>query len=390
MATDAVKFEVDIPQDVLDDLQRRLANTRWPTEPRAGQPWQWGTPLSYAKKVVAYWVNDYDWRSAESELNRMDHFKVDIEDIDVHFILEPGSGPRPRPLILTHGWPGSVVEFLEVIEPLAHPERFGGSVGDAFTVVCPSLPGYGFSGAPAGPITPRDIGRMWNILMTERLGFDRYLAQGGDWGAIVTSWMAYDYPESVAAIHLNLLAFDQGGSSVGVAGPIGDDISGEELAWRDRMSARRNPEIGYRSQQSTRPQSLAFGLTDSPAGLAMWILEKFHAWTIPGEERDPPFDLDHLLTNVMLYWLPGPAAASWLYISLLDPSTRSLPPGERVEVPAAFLFLPRDSTVPPPDLVIKRVYDMFHRTDAEDGGHFVAFEQPDLFVRDVRAALRSF
>jgi pimeloyl-ACP methyl ester carboxylesterase len=386
---DAVEFEIAVSAAILDDLQRRLRATRWPAEPASDQAWQWGPPVAYARRVVEYWTTAYDWRSSEREINSFCNYVATLESLDVHFILERGSGSDPRPLIITHGWPGSIVEFLGVIERLAHPERFGGDVGDAFTVVCPSIPGYGFSGAPSRPITPRDVARMWNMLMTEKLGFDTYFAQGGDWGGIVTSWMAYDYPDRLEAIHLNLFAFDQGGSSVGLAGPITGELSDVERDWRRRMAARRDPESGYRTQQGTKPQALAFGLTDSPVGLGMWILEKFHAWTIPGEDRDPPFNLDHLLANVMLYWLAGPAAASWLYISLLDHETRSLPRGERVRVPTAFLFCPNDLMPPPPDEIVRRTYDVFHRTDAERGGHFVAFEQPNLFVADVQTALRG-
>ena len=279
---DAVEFEIAVSAAILDDLQRRLRATRWPAEPASEQPWQWGPPVAYARRVVEYWTTAYDWRSSEREINSFCNYVATLESLDVHFILERGSGSDPRPLIITHGWPGSIVGFLGVIERLAHPERFGGDVADAFTVVCPSIPGYGFSGAPSRPITPRDVARMWNMLMTEKLGFDTYFAQGGDWGGIVTSRMAYDYPDRLEAIHLNLFAFDQGGSSVGLAGPITGELSDVERDWRRRMAARRDPESGYRTQQGTKPQALAFGLTDSPVGLGMWILEKFHAWTIPG------------------------------------------------------------------------------------------------------------
>ncbi|WP_187368957.1 epoxide hydrolase family protein [Baekduia soli] len=380
MEIDAVPFEVNVPQAVLDDLARRLEATRWPVEPASG-PWRYGADSSYVRRVVDHWRDGYDWRASERAINRFDNYTTTIEGLEVHFILEHGSGPAPRPLIVTHGWPGSIVEFLEVVEPLAHPERFGGDVADAFTVVVPSIPGYGFSQAPDAPITPRDVGRMFDTLMTERLGFATYLAQGGDWGSIITSWMGYDQPEHVEAMHLNLVAFE--------ALPPDGRLSEEEQAWVERSAVRRDPEAGYRIQQGTRPHTLAYGLTDSPAGLAAWILEKFHGWTVPGEDRDPPFDLDHLLANVMLYWLAGPGPASWLYIATIEQGARRLPDGERVRVPTSFLLCPRDISVPPPDSVIERAYVMVRRTDAPDGGHFVAFEQGDLFVRDVREAFRD-
>ena len=298
--------------------------------------------------------------------------------------MEVGSGKNPRPLILTHGWPGSFLEFLGVIEPLAHPERFGGSEDDAFTVIVPSIPGFAFSQAPAAPINFRDVGHIWRNLMVDHLGFDRFFAQGGDMGAVISSWMAFDYPAHVAALHLNYVAF------LVVPDEI-DRQTPEEREWLARNTRWRMPEDGYRTQQGTRPQTLAYALTDSPLGLAAWVIEKFHGWTIPGETRDPPFELDELLANVMLYWIAGPNAASWYYISLFqDYGRRRFPDGRRVEVPTGALICPRDIIIPPPDSIIQRSFNLVRRTDAPDGGHFVAMEQPDLFVDDVRTFFRDY
>ncbi|MGE0231507.1 MAG: epoxide hydrolase family protein [Flavobacteriaceae bacterium] len=380
MPNNAKPFTTNVPDTVLADLRKRLELTRWPVEPEAA-PWRYGVPGDYMRRVHDHWLNSYDWRQSEAAINRFPGYKAEIEGLEVHFLMEEGSGPAPRPLILTHGWPGSIVEFLDVIEKLAHPERFGGDAADAFTVVVPSIPGYGFSQAPAAPIGPRDVARMWNTLMTEVLGFASYFAQGGDWGAIVSSWLAFDHPETVAAMHLNMLSFRR---------PPKGAPSDEEAAWLKEVKARSGPESGYRIEQGTKPQTLAQGLTDSPMGLAAWVIEKFHGWTIPGETRDPPFSLDHLLANVMLYWLPGPAASSWLYISIVEGNGMRLPEGGMVTVPTGFLLCPKDLSLPPPREVVERCYNVASYEIAADGGHFLAFEQGDLFVRKVREFFRAY
>jgi pimeloyl-ACP methyl ester carboxylesterase len=288
-----------VPESVLADLRKRLELTRLPdNEPKAA-PWRYGTSLTYMRGVVDHWLKRYDWRAWEARINAFSHHKTTIGGKKIHFILERGSGDNPLPLLLTHGWPGSFVEFLDIIEKLAHPERFGGDARDAFTVVAPSLPGYGFSDAPDAPIGPRDIAPIWRTLMTEVLECERYVAQGGDWGAIITSWLALDHPMNLAAIHLNMLGLRP---FVGAETP---PLSDEEKAWMERAQERRTQISAYQQIQGTKPQTLAYGLTDSPAGLAAWILEKFHGWTIPDEDAPPPFDIDRLLTNVMLYWIGG-------------------------------------------------------------------------------------
>ena len=271
------------------------------------------------RRVVAYWADEYDWRRSEAAINRFKNYRAPVDGLDVHFILEHGSGKNPKPIILTHGWPGSIIEFLGVIEPLAHLERFGGREEDAFTVIVPSIPGFGYSQAPSAPITLRDVARMWHMLMVDHLGVPSFFAQGGDMGSILSSWMAFDYPEHVAALHLNSI-----GTGFLVV-PEVDQQTPEEQEWVPRNSAWRHPEDGYRTQQGTRPQTLAYGLTDSPVGLLAWIIEKFHQWTLPGDTRDPPFDQDELLANVMLYWIAGPNAASWYYIPVRRGPTFFLP-----------------------------------------------------------------
>jgi microsomal epoxide hydrolase len=377
----AEPFKIEISDAVLADLRDRLARTRFPaTEPKAA-PWTYGTDMAWLRQVIAHWRTAYDWRAWEAKLNAVPQYKAAIDGKNVHFLLERGSGAKPLPLILTHGWPGSVVEFLDSIQPLAHPERFGGRVEDAFSVVVPSLPGYGFSDPPDAPIGPRDVAATWSKLMVDVLGCDKYVAQGGDWGGVVTGWMGLNHPRNLAAIHMNNVPF---GGYTDPANPFTD----EEKAWLDFNAKRREFMTGYQQIQGTRPQSLAYGLTDSPAGLAGWILEKFREWTNKHEAAPPPFDLDHLLTNVMLYWLNGINAANWMYTSLVDGSARAS--RGNVELPCGFLLCPKDLNTPAPETWLRRRFNLKSYRVAEKGGHFLALEQPQLFVDEVRRFFRPF
>jgi len=382
-AVDAEPFRLAVPERELDDLKHRLSRTRWPIEAREAG-WRYGTSLDYLRHVVDHWSTRYDWRRWEAAINRFPQYRATIGGKRIHFIFERGSGTAPLPLLLTHGWPGSIAEFLEVIEPLAHPERHGGRVEDAFTVIAPSLPGYGFSEAPDEPMSQREIAALWHTLAVEVLELERYVAQAGDVGASVTSWLAFDHPGELAAIHLNYMAL-QPQRSAGER-PVDD----EEKAWMATAERRMAGEGAYIQVQGTKPQTLAYGLTDSPAGLAGWILEKFHGWTVPGSEAPPPFDLDHLLTNVMLHWLGGPNAPTWSYPFTASGTGRRLPPGRRIEVPTGMHLFPQDIAVPPPSQWIGRAYNLVHRRDAARGGHFAAFENGPLFVDELRGFFRAW
>ncbi len=380
----AEPFKVSVPDAVLDDLRERLSKTRWPLEAKA-PPWTYGASLAYMKDICSYWCNHYDWRKAEALINKYPNYLVSLGGKKVHFIVEKGSGSNPQPLIMTHGWPGSIVEFLDIIEPLAHPERFGGDEKDAFTVVLPSLPGYGFSEAPDVPMKPRDVAHLWDELMVKVLGCESYVAQGGDWGGIITSWLAFDHPEKLKAVHLNICGFIP---------EVTDDapMSAEEQEWMDRYNAHRAKEIAYHQIHGTKPQTLSYGLQDSPSGCAAWILEKFHGWSDHDQDvKDLPFDKDHLLTNVMLYWLNGSNAPTWFYCSLLDGSGRRPPLGEKVQVPVGFLLFPKDIALPPPTSWLERSYaNIVQRNDSPDGGHFAAFEKGEFFTNDVRNFFQNY
>lgn len=374
-------FKIAVPDAVLADLKERLARTRWPT-PAAGPSWDLGTSLPYMQKVVDHWLHRYDWRAWEARLNGFDQRIVSVGGVKIHVLVREGSGPNPMPLVLTHGWPGSAIELIEMIEPLAHPERFGGSVDDAFTVVVPSLPGCGFSGSPKGPVSPREVGAMWGELMTA-FGFERYIAHGGDWGAVINAWMGYDRPPGMIGLHVNTVVL-QAGDSVEKTPP-----TPEEAAWLERTVVRQKGETAYQLAHGERPLTLAYGVTDSPAGLAAWILEKFHSWTVGRIEQDPPFDLDHMISNVMFYWLGDAQAVSWMYKYLVDRSGFILPDGGRITIPTGVCLFPKDIAMPPPDSWIKRSYDTIQITRAPAGGHFPGVEFPQVLVDDIRAYRRK-
>ena len=370
-------FRIQIADAVLADLRERLATIRWPIEP-SDAGWRYGANLGYMQDLAIHWRERYDWRHWEREINRLPQYRAQVGELKIHFVMEPGSGPRPLPLLITHGWPGSVFEFYGIIEALAHPERFGGRTEDAFTVVAPSIPGYGFSAAPPAPVSPRDVGQLWHRLMTEVLGLPRFVAQAGDWGSVISSRLALDHPEAVIALHLNMFGARP------YTGPGAPQLSDEEKRWVAAMQQRLREEGAYQDIQGTKPQSLAYGLTDSPIGLAAWIIEKFHGWVGAGPDAPPPFPMDHLLTNVMLYWVNGINAANWLYWSVRHGGRVSLDRGQRIEVPTGFAFFPDDLMLTPPASWTERAYNVVDRRDFDRGGHFAAMENGPLLVEEMR------
>lgn len=376
-------FTIAVSDAELADLRARLEKTRLPPAP-ADAEWRYGTARPFMETVVDHWIRRYDWRAVERRLNRLPHFIANIDGYDIHYIHVRGSGRRPLPLILTHGWPGSFVEFDDVIEPLAHPERFGGSADDAFDVIVPSIPGYGWSSPPPHPVTTREIAPLWNKLMTQVLGYQTYLAQGGDWGSLIASWLGVDFADRATAIHINIMGLRP------YTGEGSEPFSADELAWLDTARRRLRRESGYQAIQGTKPQTLAFGLNDSPAGLAAWIIEKFHGWS-DSPNGVPPFTLDQLITNVMIYWVTQSIHTStWLYTAARLKGGMGLAQGERVTTPTGFLACPHDLFPPPPDAWVRRTYNVVHRTDWKAGGHFAAYERgPDL-VTDIRSFFRRF
>ena len=363
-------FRINVPSDVLDDLQARLAHTRWP-EAECVDDWSQGIPLAYTRALAAYWANGYDWRSREAALNRFDQFTTEIGGLDIHFIHQRSPHEDALPLVITHGWPGSIVEFHKVIEPLVNPAS--GRPEDAFHVVCPSLPGYGFSGKPSETGWGVDkIAQAWETLM-RRLGYDRYGAQGGDWGAAVTTQIGRNLGHCVG-IHLNMpIARPAAGS--------GGDLTQDEQQALAAYAQHRRWGTGYSKQQSTRPQTLGYGLVDSPVGQLAWIVEKFWAWTDCDGHPENALSRDQLLDNVMLYWATGSGASS---ARLYWESFSSFITDGRVELPTGVAAFPKE-ILRTPRRWCEAAYNITHWSTMPRGGHFAAFEQPDLFVDDVRA-----
>ena len=374
-------FRIAIPEDTLDRIRARVAAYEWHEMPDDGG-WAYGANLDYMKELCAYWVEEFDWRTQEAALNRFAQCVAPVEGIDVHFIHERGSGPAPTPLVISHGWPGSVVEFREIIEPLAHPGRFGGDPADAFDVVAPSLPGFGFSGRPPRPMGPRGMARLFARLMTDVLGYGPYIAQGGDWGGAISSWLGYEHAPACRAIHINIMTMRHAG------GPQG----AEEEAWAARFDREQALEEGYRTQQATRPQTLSYAMMDSPVGVAAWIVEKFNSWSdTAGDDIESVYTKDELLANIMVYLVTRTFnTASWVYYGRREEGGRVLSPeGRRVEVPTGCALYPAEFLAWPPRSYVERMYNVTHWAEIPRGGHFAAMEQPDLFVEDLRAFARS-
>jgi pimeloyl-ACP methyl ester carboxylesterase len=363
-------FRIAIPDDELIDLRERLRRTRWP-ERECVDDWSQGIPLAYTRDLAAYWADGYDWRAREKALNRFDHFMTEIDGLDVHFIHQRSPHPDALPLIITHGWPGSIVEFHKVIEPLTDPTSHGGRAEDAFHVVCPSLPGFGFSGKPTrSGWAVGKVAEAWETLMVG-LGYERYGAQGGDWGAAVTTAIGVNRGHCIG-IHTNM--------PLALPPPVADPTE-EEKAALAAMEYYQKWDSGYSKQQSTRPQTVGYGLTDSPAGQLAWIIEKFWAWTDCDGHPENVLSRDELLDNVMMYWITGSAASSArMYWESFNWAFR---PG-RVELPTGVAAFPKE-VFRPPRQWCEANYNIARWTVMPRGGHFAAFEQPELFVDDVRA-----
>jgi epoxide hydrolase len=363
-------FRIDVPSEVLDDLQARLAHTRWP-EAECVDDWSQGIPLAYTRELAAYWADGYDWRSREAALNRFDQFTTEIDGLDIHFIHQRSPHEDAFPLVITHGWPGSIVEFQKVIEPLVNPAS--GRAEDAFHVVCPSLPGYGFSGKPARTgWGVEKIARAWDTLMS-RLGYDHYGAQGGDWGAAVTTQIGRNRGHCIA-IHLNMPIARPGKDS-------GGQLTEDEQQTLVEFDEHRKWGTGYSKQQSTRPQTLGYGLIDSPVGQLAWIVEKFWAWTDCDGHPENALSRDELLDNVMVYWATGSGASS---ARLYWESFNDFATDGRVDLPTGVAAFPKE-ILRTPRRWCETAYNITHWMTMPRGGHFAAFEQPDLFVDDVRA-----
>ncbi|WP_425146790.1 epoxide hydrolase family protein [Deinococcus sp.] len=377
---DIQPFVIAIPEEQLAALKVRLRETRWPA-PFAGG-WDYGTDLAFVQNLSEFWEQTFDWRAREAQLNRLPQYRAMIGGLGIHFIHQPGTGPVPLPLLLTHGWPGSFVEMERLVPLLADPGSYGGDPADAFDVVVPSLPGFGFSDAPRGPgVNSRQIARLWAELMGA-LGYERFGAQGGDIGAGVSTWLGFDHAARVIGLHLNYIP----GSYRPPLGEGEPPQTAEEAAFLERVAAWNEEEGAYGHLQGTRPQTLAYGLSDSPVGLAAWIAEKFVAWTDSGGDGRGVAP-EALLTNIALYWFTNTIGSSVRLYRENRLAPMQFGPGERVRPPLSVALFPRELPLPPRSWV-ERVYDLRRWTPMPRGGHFAAMEEPELLAADIRAAFR--
>lgn len=375
-------FTIDVPDEVLVDLRERLVRTRLPDD-LPGTAWDYGTDREYLEELLAYWRDEFDWRSQEWLLNGFDHFKTDIDGLDVHFIHQRSPHEDALPLVITHGWPGSIMEFYKIIPLLVDPTNYGGDAADAFHVVAPSIPGYGFSDKPAGRgWNPEKMAEVIGKLM-ERLGYDRYGTQGGDWGSIISRWQAVQHPDRVVGVHLNMVT---AGPPAGVEDPAAG-VPPEELARTRERQEFFADERGYSNIQGTKPQTLGYGLNDSPAGLAAWIVEKFRTWCDCGGDVESQFTKDELLTNVTIYWATQTITSSTriYYESRRTPASREM---GYIETPVGCAIFPKELFIPPRAWA-EAAYNVTHWTEMPRGGHFAALEEPELLTEDVRKFFRG-
>lgn len=374
------EFRIEVADAVLEDLRERLARTRWPGE-LDGVEWDYGTPQTYLRELCDYWRDGFDWRAQERRLNRYPHFRTEIDGLKIHFIHLRGKGPNSRPLVLTHGWPSTFVELEKMIAPLVDPAAAGADPDTSFDVVVPSLPGYGFSDRPhrRGMDVAR-IAAIWRELMTRVLGYERFLAHGGDWGAGVSTALGRDHADVVEGIHLHFVA--AGGDS-----PAVDEASltEAEKAYLAQRAAWQWEEGSYGHQQGTKPQTLGYGLNDSPAGLAGWIVEKWRAWSDCGGDVESRFSKDELLTHLTIYWATQTIASSIRLYYERNQAPQLLPVDRPVAVPTAFARFPAE-VIDPPREWIARFYNLARFTDMPRGGHFAAAEEPELLSADIRDA----
>ena len=374
-------FKIEIPQSAINKIMERVRAFEWPDAP-AGGGWAYGAELATMKEIVEFWLQHYDWYREQEIINHLPHFKARVRDLDIHFIHLRSNAPKRRPLLITHGWPGSFFEFMNVMEPLAYPEKFAGSAKDAFDVIIPSLPGYGFSSKPAKPISPRTIAGYFDELMVNSLGYQDYIAQGGDWGSSVSGWLGFEH-SACRAVHLNMF----GWRSPGVVGETPEEKQAE-----DHAAMLFNMEGAYFRQQSTKPLTLSYALMDSPVGTAAWIIEKFKGWSdLDNGSLDSIYTKNQLLTNVMIYLVTRTFGTStWLYRGLFeDMSGKPVAPKSRIEKPVGIARFPTDLIPFPPRSLVERHMNVKRWTEFNRGGHFAAMERPQDFIEDVRAFARE-
>jgi len=374
-------FRINISNKIIENIYDKIKKYPWNEMPNI-DGWEHGTNFSYIKEISKYWVKNFNWKKHEKKINKFSNFKTKVDNINIHFIKEKGSGSNPTPLLIMHGWPGSIIEFLHIIEELAHPEKFGGNKKDSFDVIVPSLPGFGFSDKPSKPMGPRKMANILNKLMTKNLGYKNYLVQGGDWGATISNWLGYDHFRTCKGIHINCLTMRH---------PDGPK-SKKEKDWESKFIKDQIMQDGYRTQQATKPQTLSYAMIDSPVGTAAWILEKFFSWSdIKNNKIEKVYSKDILLTNIMIYLVTNTFnSASWIYYGRREEGGRLFPKNfKKIKVPTAVAEFPKEMSKWPPKSYVKRIFNLKRWTKMPKGGHFAALEQPTLLVNDIRKFSRK-
>ena len=377
-------FEIAISDQALDDLRQRLQHTRWPDEmPASG--WEYGSNLDYIKELVDYWANDFDWREQERKLNGFQHYKSEVDGLSIHFILEKGTGPNPMPLVITHGWPSTIFEMTKIIPLLSDPGGHGADPADSFDVVAPSLPGFGFSQASQEPgMQVQKVADLWAKMMTENLGYSKFAAHGGDIGAGVTSRLGYAHSDKMIGVHLTSIT-----RPTPYLGPGSRPLTEAEQAHSLQRERWQQAEGGYSHIQGTKPQTLSYGLNDSPAGLAAWIVEKYRTWSDCNGDVESRYTKDELLTNITIYWVTGTIGSSVRMYKENQSTLWEMAEGEKVPTPAGMALFPQEIAKPPREWA-ERSWDVRRWEEMPRGGHFAALEEPELLAREIREFFRPF
>lgn len=376
------RFHIQVSDEVLDDLKYRLEHIRWPDQ-LENSGWERGTEINYLKSLIPYWKEQYDWRAQERELNCFSQFYCNVDGIDIHFVHEKGKGPNPIPIILTHGWPDSFLRYQKIIPLLTDPESYGGNPEDSFDVIVPSLPGFGFSSkSKHSDVNNYRVSELWAKLMTEKLSYSKFAAAGGDIGSGVTRYLALNHPELLIGIHL---------TDIGIIRELmisqdKAELSDEEINYKKTAFEWISNEGGYMSIQSTKPQTLAYGLSDSPVGLAAWIIEKFREWSDCKGDLSKSFSKDELLTNIMIYWVTNTIGSS---ANIYYENMHSLPPMGHIDVPTGIALFPADVLLPPKEWAMHNL-NITRFTTMPRGGHFTAMEDPENLAEEIRAFFRPY
>ena len=370
------KFKINIDDKIIKDIRDSILKFNWGNLPNINN-WDLGINKFILKDLCDYWISKYDWKIAESLLNNFNHYTEVVDDLKIHFIYEKGQSQNSIPLLISHGWPGSFLEFKNILEPLTNPKKYGLDEDVCFDLILPSIPGFAFSQAPERPLGPRKIATYYNKLMTKFLNYKSYMAQGGDWGGAISSWLGYDHKDFCKAIHLNIMIMRERN------GPQSE----EEREWQNKFKKEQVMEEGYRSLQATKPQTLAFAMNENPVAVAAWILEKFHSWSdLKNKTVLDIYSKEDLITNIMIYIVTNTFnTASWIYYGRREEGGRVMNIKDKITTPTACALFPAEFLSWPPKSYVDRMYNVLQWTEHPSGGHFAAMEEPTFLLNDIRS-----